>query len=90
MTSQILDLLGDEAESLINHTCTGIPKEMLHLPGPDYVDRVMVHTDRPVAVLRNMQTVLNTGRLGGTGHPARGPGHRALGWGFLRTQPHLL
>jgi class I fructose-bisphosphate aldolase len=67
MTSQILDLLGDEAESLINHTCTGIPKEMLHLPGPDYVDRVMVHTDRPVAVLRNMQTVLNTGRLGGTG-----------------------
>jgi len=67
MTSQILDLLGDEAESLLNHTCTGIPKEMLHLPGPDFVDRVMVHTDRPVAVLRNMQTILNTGRLGGTG-----------------------
>jgi len=41
---------------------------MLHLPGPDYVDRVMVLTDRPSAVLRNMQTIFNTGRLAGTGY----------------------
>jgi class I fructose-bisphosphate aldolase len=41
---------------------------MLHLPGPDYVDRVMVQTDRPSAVLRNMQTIFNTGRLAGTGY----------------------
>ncbi len=68
MTSQIVDLLGEEAESLLNHTCTGIPKDMLHLPGPDFVDRVMVHTDRPSTVLRNMQTIFNTGRLGGTGY----------------------
>jgi len=68
MSTQIVDLLGEEAESLLNHTCTGIPKEMLHLPGPDYVDRVMVQTDRPSAVLRNMQTIFNTGRLAGTGY----------------------
>jgi class I fructose-bisphosphate aldolase len=41
---------------------------MLHLPGPDFVDRVMVHTDRPTAALRTMQTIFNTGRLGGTGY----------------------
>jgi class I fructose-bisphosphate aldolase len=68
MTSQILDLLGEEADSLLNYTCTGFPKGTLHLPGPDFVDRVMVHTDRPSAVLRNMQTIFNTGRLGGTGY----------------------
>jgi class I fructose-bisphosphate aldolase len=68
MSTHIVDLLGEEAESLLNHTCTGIPKEMLHLPGPDYVDRVMVQTDRPSAVLRNMQTIFNTGRLAGTGY----------------------
>jgi len=68
MSTQIVDLLAEEAESLLNHTCTGIPKEMLHLPGPDYVDRVMVQTDRPSAVLRNMQTIFNTGRLAGTGY----------------------
>ncbi len=68
MTTQILDLLGAEAESLLNHECRGIPREMLHLPGPDFVDRVMAQTDRLPAVLRNMQTVFNTGRLAGTGY----------------------
>jgi class I fructose-bisphosphate aldolase len=68
MSAQIVDLLGKEAESLLSYTCTGIPKDMLHLPGPDFVDRVMVHTDRPSAVLRNMQTIFNTGRLARTGY----------------------
>ena len=68
MTTQILDLLGAEAEHLFGHECRGIPKGMLHLPGPDFVDRVMAQTDRPPAVLRNMQTVFNTGRLGRTGY----------------------
>ncbi len=68
MATPIADLLGEEAESLLDYTCTGIPKDMLHLPGPDFVDRVMVHTDRPTAVLRAMQTIFNTGRLGGTGY----------------------
>jgi class I fructose-bisphosphate aldolase len=67
MTTQILDLLGAEAEDLLNHECKGIPKEMLHLPGPDFVDRVMIQSDRPPAVLRNMQMILNTGRMAGAG-----------------------
>ena len=68
MATPIADLLGQEAEGLLSYECTGIPKETLHLPGPDFVDRVMVHTDRPNPVLRNMQTIFNTGRLGGTGY----------------------
>lgn len=68
MNTSILELLGAEAESLLTHECLGIPKEMLHLPGPDFVDRVMAQTDRPPAVLRNMQTIFNTGRLAGTGY----------------------
>jgi class I fructose-bisphosphate aldolase len=68
MTTQIQDLLGAEAESLLSHECRGIPKEMLHLPGPDFVDRVVAQTDRSPAVLRNMQMVFGTGRLGGTGY----------------------
>jgi class I fructose-bisphosphate aldolase len=68
MTTQIADLLGNEAESLLSYKCEGIPKEMLYLPGPDFIDRVVVQTDRSPAVLRNMQTVFNTGRLAGTGY----------------------
>ncbi|MCG7599974.1 class I fructose-bisphosphate aldolase [Halomonas sp. McH1-25] len=61
-------LLGDEADSLLNHTCTGFKKEDLYLPGPDYVDRVLIDNDRSPHVLRNMQTLFNHGRLAGTGY----------------------
>ncbi len=61
-------ILGDEADYLLNHKCTTIPKEMLHLPGPDFVDRIFIQTDRPPAVLRNLQLIFNTGRLAGTGY----------------------
>jgi fructose-bisphosphate aldolase, class I len=61
-------LLGEDADTLLNHQSKGIPKEDLILPGPDFVDRVLVATDRPVAVLRNLQQVFNTGRLAGTGY----------------------
>ncbi len=67
MTAHIVELLGDEAESLLTYTATGIPKEMLHLPGPDYIDRVFSQTDRSNAVLRNYQAILDHGRLAGTG-----------------------
>jgi len=67
MTTPIVELLGDEAESLLTYTATGIPKEMLHLPGPDYIDRVFSQTDRSNAVLRNYQAILDHGRLAGTG-----------------------
>jgi class I fructose-bisphosphate aldolase len=68
MSTPIVKALGEEAESLLSYTCQGIPREMLHLPGPDFVERVLVHTDRPTAVLRTMQTIFITGRLGGTGY----------------------
>ena len=61
-------LLGSEAESLLSHQSKAIPADDLILPGPDFVDRVLMESDRPVAVLRNLQTVLNHGRLGGTGY----------------------
>jgi fructose-bisphosphate aldolase, class I len=61
-------LLGDEAEALLSYQAKGFDKKDLHLPGPDFIDRVLVHTDRPPQVLRNLQSILNTGRLAGTGY----------------------
>jgi class I fructose-bisphosphate aldolase len=61
-------LLGDEAESLLTHESKGIPKEDLTLPGPDYIDRVFVQSDRSPQVLRNLQSLYGHGRLAGTGH----------------------
>lgn len=66
--ANVTDLLGDEAESLLNHQCKTIPSEMLQLPGTDYVDRVFSQKDRPIAVQRNLQSILSHGRLGGTGY----------------------
>ena len=68
MINRIVELLGNEADYLLNHTCKTIPKEKLHLPGPDFVDRVVAPSDRNPAVMRNMQTLFNTGRLAGTGY----------------------
>ena len=66
--NEIKNLLGAKADDLLNHTCTGIPKEMIHAPGPDYMDRVFEHTDRSNLVLNNMGRLFNqTGRLAGTG-----------------------
>ena len=61
-------LLGDEAESLLSHESKTIPREELSLPGPDFVDRVMTSTDRSPQVLRNLQSLFDHGRLGGTGY----------------------
>jgi class I fructose-bisphosphate aldolase len=63
-----MTLLGEDADSLLGHTCTGIPKETLHLPGPDFVDRVFAPSDRNIRVLTNLQRIYNTGRLAGTGY----------------------
>jgi class I fructose-bisphosphate aldolase len=60
-------ILGDDA-GLLQHQCRTIPKESLHLPGPDFIDRVLVQTDRSPRVLGALQAMLNTGRLGGTGY----------------------
>jgi class I fructose-bisphosphate aldolase len=60
--------LGDEAEQLLTHTSKGIPNEDLVLPGPDFVDRVVVGTDRSPQVLRNLSQLFGSGRLAGTGY----------------------
>jgi fructose-bisphosphate aldolase, class I len=64
----IQSLLGDEAESLLKHESKGIPAGDLHLPGPDYIDRVFAQTDRSPRVLRNLQGLFGHGRLAGTGY----------------------
>ncbi len=64
----IAGLLGAEAEHLLQHRCQTIPAESLHLPGPDFVTRVMASSDRSPQVLRNLQSILDHGRLGGTGY----------------------
>ena len=68
MIDTISEQLGQEAEDLLGHNCQTIPKNQLHLPGPDFIDRVVALSDRPPAVLRNMQAVFGNGRLDGTGY----------------------
>src|SRR5437660_1515506 len=68
MHAELEQLLNDSAQSLLQHHCKTIPKEKLHLPGPDFVDRVYAQTDRPAAVLRSLAQIFNHGRLGGTGY----------------------
>lgn len=67
-TSSLQEILGDESPYLLEHTCTTIPKEMLHLPGPDFVDTVFSPMDRPIPVLRSMQQLFGHGRLANTGY----------------------
>jgi class I fructose-bisphosphate aldolase len=66
--TNIQQLLGTEAESLLAHTCRTFPKGSLHLPGPDYIDRVVAGSDRTPGTLRSFQQIFNTGRLAGTGY----------------------
>ncbi|MFW6020412.1 MAG: class I fructose-bisphosphate aldolase, partial [Bacteroidales bacterium] len=65
---EIVKLLGDNAEYLLEHQSKTIDKSRLHLPGPDFVDRVLYHSNRNPKVLRNLQDTFNHGRLGGTGY----------------------
>jgi class I fructose-bisphosphate aldolase len=62
------EVLGEDAQDLLEHKCKTIPKEQLHLPGPDFVDRVWKDSDRPARVLRSLQSIHDHGRLGGTGY----------------------
>ena len=64
----IASLLGEEADSLLQHTAKAIPKDDLTLRGPDFIDRVLVGSDRNPTVLRNYASLLNHGRLAGTGY----------------------
>jgi fructose-bisphosphate aldolase, class I len=60
--------LGDQARALLEYRCQGIARDTLQLPGPDFVDRVHLSSDRPPAVLRSLQQILDKGRLAGTGY----------------------
>jgi len=68
MLEKIKSILGKDNESLLTHESKTIPKDMLHLPGKDFIDRVWKDSDRSSNVLRNMQLIYNTGRLNGTGY----------------------
>ena len=65
--SKIVELLGDKAESLLTHSCNTISKDQLHLPGPNHVEQWM-DSNRNNQTLRSMHTILNHGRLAGTGY----------------------
>jgi len=68
MINKIVEILGKDAQYLLEHRCDTILKDNLHLPGPDFIDRIISISDRGSAVLRNLQTVFNHGRLSGTGY----------------------
>jgi len=65
--SSVADILGDEASYLLDHKCETVSRDQLHLPGPDSIDRIWMDSDRSPAVLRSMASLLNHGRLAGTG-----------------------
>jgi class I fructose-bisphosphate aldolase len=68
MTNYLTELLGNEADDLLNFKCKGIPKESIHCPGSDFIDRVWVSSDRTPQVLRSLQILYNHGQLKDTGY----------------------
>ncbi|MBC8404988.1 MAG: class I fructose-bisphosphate aldolase [Planctomycetes bacterium] len=66
--SDIQSILGDQAESLLDHSCNTITKDRLYLPGPDFLERVHMHSDRPTRVLGGLNSLFSHGRLAGTGY----------------------
>jgi class I fructose-bisphosphate aldolase len=67
MPIDIAATLGDQATSLLEHQCRTVTRDQLHLPGPDFIERVWMDSDRPPAVLRNLRALCSHGRLAGTG-----------------------
>ncbi|MFZ0453944.1 MAG: class I fructose-bisphosphate aldolase [Ignavibacteriaceae bacterium] len=67
MSKKIQELLGKDADSLLTYKAK-FPKEQLHLPGPDFVDRIFAQTDRNINVLKNLQWIYSSGRLAGSGY----------------------
>jgi fructose-bisphosphate aldolase, class I len=67
-SGKLEEILGEDARNLLDHKCQTVPKTQLHLPGPDFVDRIWKDSDRPTRVLRSMQSLFEHGRLSGTGY----------------------
>jgi fructose-bisphosphate aldolase, class I len=68
MGQKIAEILGKDAENLLTYCSKTVPKEQLHIPGPDFIDRIHSTSDRPIPVLRNLQTMFDHGRLAKTGY----------------------
>ncbi len=68
MATNIVELLGADAKNLLDHKCTTIPKESLHLPSSSFVDDIFIQTDRPTPVLKSLQQLFGAGRLANTGY----------------------
>src|SRR5256886_2955552 len=68
MLGRIQEILGSDADSLLNHQCKTISKDKLHLPGPDFIDRIHIGSDRPARALVSLQQLFKSGRLAGTGY----------------------
>ena len=68
ITTDIESLLGSDGKSLLAHQCKTISRDALHLPGPDFVDRVYALSDRQARVLRSLQQMFDHGRLARTGY----------------------
>src|SRR5437016_8447277 len=68
MLGRIKEILGSDADGLLNHQCKTISKDKLHLPGPDFIDRIHLGSDRPTRALVSLQELFKAGRLGGTGY----------------------
>ena len=68
MIGRIQEILGTDAEGLLGHQCKTISKDKLHLPGPDFIDRIFVGSDRPTRTLVSLQQLFGTGRLARTGY----------------------
>src|ERR1700720_2501715 len=68
ISSNLEKILGEDAAPLLGHQCKTIPKENLHLPGPDCVERIYGVSDRPIRVLGSLQSLIGHGRLAGTGY----------------------
>jgi len=66
--SKLEEILGTDASALLQHECKTIPRDLLHAPGPDYVERIYAGSDRPARVLTSLQALLDHGRLAGTGY----------------------
>ena len=64
---EIEKLLGPEGQELLTHECKTISKDQIHVPGPDFVDRIIADSDRSNTLMRNMQLLFNSGRLAGHG-----------------------
>ena len=68
MLKKITELLGKDADSLLNHVCKTVPKDSLHQPGADFVDRIFIPSNRNNQTVRSIQSLYNHGRLAGTGY----------------------